>query len=84
MSCTVKYKPVRYVSAAEARSAVQYGTPTHGFRVIDGTDASISDYPHQVSLLYSGSHTCGSSVLSSTSVLTAAHCVEGRYVVQLS
>ncbi|XP_047000767.1 serine protease hepsin-like [Schistocerca americana] len=44
-------------------------------RVIGGSDASISDYPYQASLLQDGSHFCGASIISGTWTLTAAHCV---------
>ncbi|XP_049816504.1 trypsin alpha-like [Schistocerca nitens] len=47
----------------------------HG-RVIGGSNASISDYPYQASLLRSDSHHCGASIISETWTLTAAQCVE--------
>ncbi|KAK2575921.1 hypothetical protein KPH14_007284 [Odynerus spinipes] len=46
-------------------------------RIVNGTKASISQFPHQVSLrrTWSGTHFCGGSVISKQLVLTAAHCM---------
>lgn len=46
-------------------------------RIVNGTKASISQFPHQVSLRrsWSGNHFCGGSVISKQLVLTAAHCM---------
>ncbi|XP_060067562.1 trypsin delta-like [Ylistrum balloti] len=45
-------------------------------RIIGGADASISDFPWQVSLQsYFNSHVCGGVILDDTTVLTAAHCL---------
>ncbi|XP_049832786.1 trypsin alpha-like [Schistocerca gregaria] len=52
-------------------------------RVIGGSDASISDYPYQASLLQDGSHFCGASFISGTCPLTAAHCVSGTSASRL-
>ncbi|XP_049840402.1 trypsin alpha-like [Schistocerca gregaria] len=46
-------------------------------RIIGGTNADIADYPWQVSFQKLGSHNCGGSIISSSWVLTAAHCVDG-------
>ncbi|XP_049840403.1 trypsin-1-like [Schistocerca gregaria] len=46
-------------------------------RIIGGTNADIGDYPWQVSFQKLGSHNCGGSIISSSWVLTAAHCVDG-------
>ncbi|XP_058123545.1 chymotrypsin-1-like [Anopheles ziemanni] len=45
-------------------------------RIVNGTDASILDFPFVISLRGgTGSHSCGGSILSELWILTAAHCV---------
>ncbi|XP_034479427.1 trypsin alpha-3 [Drosophila innubila] len=44
-------------------------------RIVGGSQTSISSHPWQVSLQRSGLHFCGGSVISSTMVVTAAHCL---------
>lgn len=46
------------------------------FKIIDGTEAEISEYPWMVSMQLSGEHFCGGSLLSEDWILTAAHCLE--------
>ncbi|KAL0109933.1 hypothetical protein PUN28_013524 [Cardiocondyla obscurior] len=45
--------------------------------IVGGTPAKLGDFPHQCSLRSSGSHVCGCSIIDSTKILTAAHCVDG-------
>lgn len=47
-------------------------------RIINGEEATPGEFPHQVTLLRNGYHTCGGSVISTGWVLTAAHCVDGQ------
>ncbi|XP_049545479.1 chymotrypsin-1-like [Anopheles darlingi] len=59
-----------------ALGAVQ-GGPIDNARIVNGTDASIEDYPFIVSLRGStGGHSCGGSILNEFWILTAAHCVD--------
>ncbi|XP_053687081.1 chymotrypsin-1-like [Sabethes cyaneus] len=45
-------------------------------KIVNGTDASIADFPFMVSLRGStGRHSCGGSILNELWILTAAHCV---------
>ncbi|XP_074534840.1 transmembrane protease serine 4a [Halichoeres trimaculatus] len=46
-------------------------------RVVGGLDASIEDWPWQVSLQQNGQHTCGGSLVSPQWIVTAAHCFAG-------
>nr|CAI5862571.1 unnamed protein product [Callosobruchus analis] len=46
-------------------------------RIVGGVPVTIADYPYQLSLRFSGSHTCGASILSSRYALTAGHCTLG-------
>lgn len=45
-------------------------------RIVGGTTTTINDFPWQVSLQRSGSHSCGGSIYSTTIVVTAAHCLQ--------
>ncbi|KAJ8942826.1 hypothetical protein NQ318_022840 [Aromia moschata] len=61
--------------------APQKRVPTLDGRIVGGHDANIAQYPYQVSIQYHGSHFCGGSIISSTWILTAAHCMDS---VQIS
>ncbi|XP_018364198.1 PREDICTED: chymotrypsin-1-like [Trachymyrmex cornetzi] len=43
--------------------------------IVGGQTARPGEFPHQVSLRYKGNHVCGGSIIASTKILTAAHCV---------
>ena len=48
--------------------------------IVGGEDASLSDYPWQVSLrnvVVGLSHFCGGSILNERWILTASHCLDG-------
>ena len=63
---------------AAAATPPPEGRPTLSFesRIIGGAEENIANYPHQASLRFSGSHTCGCVVMSANKVLTAAHCTQ--------
>ncbi|KAM0736167.1 putative trypsin-6 [Formica fusca] len=46
-------------------------------RIINGTKATLKQFPHQVSLMrsWSKSHFCGGNIISDKLILTAAHCM---------
>ncbi|CAG0904063.1 unnamed protein product, partial [Cyprideis torosa] len=50
--------------------------PSSGMRIINGKDANMGQFPHQVSLQYSGRHFCGGSILTDRMVITACHCLK--------
>ncbi|TMW43255.1 hypothetical protein DOY81_011664 [Sarcophaga bullata] len=45
-------------------------------RIVGGVATSISNFPWQISLQRSGSHSCGGSIYSNNIVVTAAHCLQ--------
>lgn len=45
-------------------------------RIIGGYNTTIEKHPYQLSLRKNGAHECGSSVLTTTRALTAAHCIK--------
>lgn len=59
-------------------------------RIVGGVAISISDAPYQVALLLDYwntgyySQSCGGSIISRNVVLTAAHCTNGYWFVNVS
>jgi len=48
-------------------------------RIVGGDDTTIRAHPYQVSLqTKSGSHFCGGSIINADTIVTAAHCLQGR------
>ncbi|KAM3497472.1 hypothetical protein MY10362_009181 [Beauveria mimosiformis] len=70
------------IMLAVAISATLAAAATIDKRIVGGEDANIGDFPFLVSIRsQDGIHFCGGSLLDSTTVLTAGHCVErGSYV----
>lgn len=51
-------------------------------RIVGGEDASSTAWGWAVSIAISGSSLCGGSIISSSVVVTAAHCAKGRSASQ--
>jgi secreted trypsin-like serine protease len=64
------------VAAATALPRVSRRIPGGG-KIVGGIDAKEGEFPYQLSLLWSGSHICGATLVSPKLAITAAHCVEG-------
>lgn len=45
-------------------------------RIIGGENTKIETHPYQISLERFGRHSCGGSIISSTTIITAGHCVD--------
>lgn len=45
-------------------------------RIVGGEDASIIDYPYQVSMIVNNSYFCGGFIISENYIATAAHCAQ--------
>ena len=80
MTTTVTKHSIRPVLvAAIVATAVLAGlfaTVQPSGAVVDGRNADVDEWPWMVSLR-SGGHLCGGSIISPTTVVTAAHCLEG-------
>jgi len=74
-ACVPKYSP---------QPQCQCGIPLNKRRIVGGEDAKVNQYPWQVGLMassYSSEAFCGGTLLSSDTVLTAAHCLWGYSAV---
>ncbi|KAF5287774.1 hypothetical protein FQA39_LY15710 [Lamprigera yunnana] len=49
-----------------------------GWRIVGGYNAFIEEYPFHASLRIRGQHKCSGSIISSRSILTAAHCIYNK------
>lgn len=68
--CVPRYSP---------EPACLCGVPLYKRRIVGGVDAMVNQYPWQVGLMdyvFDRESKCGGTLLSSDTVLTAAHCVE--------
>merc|ERR1711893_229940 len=62
--------------AAEPDHPSLYCGPSFPF-IIGGSQVSINQHPHQISLQSShGGHMCGGAIMSSTKIVSAAHCTQ--------
>jgi len=55
-----------------------------GWRIVGGESAADGQFPYQISMRNGGSHSCGGSILDETTILCAAHCVDGVSAAQLT
>ena len=46
--------------------------------IVNGTESAPEARPYQVSLQSDGEHYCGGTVVDATTIITAAHCLEGE------
>lgn len=53
-------------------------------RIVGGFPVEITRFPYQVSVQYFWNHICGGSIISSSVVLTAAHCTYGKLASTLN
>ncbi|OXA54813.1 trypsin-1 [Folsomia candida] len=60
------------LSSAYPRSSLRV---PGGGRIVGGEDATVGQFPYQLSLTMAGSIICGASIISPNLALTAAHCV---------
>lgn len=44
--------------------------------IVNGRDADISEFPHQLALIDQGRYFCGAAVISPQFALSAAHCLD--------
>ncbi|XP_047568962.1 serine protease 33-like isoform X3 [Lutra lutra] len=65
------------VTRAWARSLdSECGRPHVSGRILSGQDATLGEWPWQVSLREEGQHVCGGTLIAEAWVLTAAHCFD--------
>ncbi|KAL3276632.1 hypothetical protein HHI36_012004 [Cryptolaemus montrouzieri] len=65
---------ILFVISAVADYQKVIGENQISFRIIDGFETDITEFPHQVSIVFNGSHHCGGSIIAPKYILTAAHC----------
>ncbi|TRY75246.1 hypothetical protein TCAL_01672 [Tigriopus californicus] len=70
-----RHYPVRYTESGDDVESVQRIEGEHPLRVVNGWPADKNEWPWIAALLLRGRQFCGGSLIDSTHILTAAHCV---------
>ncbi|MDH6131430.1 secreted trypsin-like serine protease [Kitasatospora sp. MAA4] len=77
----IKHRAVQIAVAISALLFTLVAAPPAG-AIVSGSASAQGQFPYLVSLRISGSfgtsHICGGSILDADTILTAAHCVDGR------
>lgn len=60
----------------EADPVYNNSRPQLDGRIVGGAEATIANFPWQVSLQRAGSHSCGGAIYSQDIIVTAAHCLQ--------
>ncbi|XP_034948279.1 polyserase-2-like [Chelonus insularis] len=68
---------VVFVFSVATADPLRYFPAWRNGRIVGGEDASIEEYPYQISLQLYKSHNCGGSIISKEWIVTAGHCVGG-------
>jgi len=70
---------------ADAASSASASPPSRSKegRIINGEEAEEDRFPYSVTLQDGGGHFCGGSLIGNDVVLTAAHCMGGRFSVRI-
>ena len=50
------------------------GNPTSDFKIVNGEDAVLNQFPYQVLWAFEGNVLCGGSIYNKSTIITAAHC----------
>merc|ERR1719429_954364 len=78
-----KYKPgwMRNPTLVALHEAVNGGNTKSG--IVGGNEATPHSHPHQVALFIDDMYFCGGSLISNEYVLTASHCMDGAFFVEV-
>lgn len=79
----VKMAMLRIIVSVSVLLATVLGSrvePSRSSYIVEGYDIDITEAPYQISLQEIGVHVCGGSIISSTWILTAAHCTIGNEI----